>query len=677
MGAIKPRTGVVIGVDIARAGGPDLSRYLYSIAIVREGTVASVDEGSLGRIIRLLWDNRPSTLAVDNILELGGSKRGLAKILKLLPPDTEIVQVTLNEKQPITLKEAALKAGLGLGREKLDSRRTAALIAILASLGYGEVLNVFEGKVKINVYMGRNGSAGGSRSSKYKRNLRGAVARVVKRIREDLDEAGIDYDVTIRRSRGGIERASFVVYAPREKLYGIVRRAKGKDVIVKIRPVIRKEFLALRGDGKQKKYLIVGFDPGTKVGIALIDLDGNPVLITSGKNLDRGSLASLISREGIPAVVATDKTPVPDMVRKLASTLNAQLYVPPRSLSTAEKELIVEEFTAKHNIQIRNAHERDALSAAVKAFRLYEEKLGKLTSKVREMGLPHVGLQEYKARLLSNEPLSSIIEEMINDSVSEKPDLVKEKIKPSEQPRNDSVVKELMKKVEELTRERDIYRTKVKELEKTLEKMESKLEGIQQDLLQKILKNRKIMELTQRVNNLESYVNKLRAENDKLAKLNTEIIKVVDRVLAGELVFIPSLTGKCRLRMLGEGMVWFVDDFPSAPQELLRKVVNCKCSLVLHPKDQEHLDEVITKYLVPAAVAKEVWIIDNCVRAVNSSIHEALREAKRRIEEIKETSRNKLTYSTLESIINEYRTSRKGVMSIESHDHESYVGNND
>ncbi|MCD6323659.1 MAG: DUF460 domain-containing protein [Desulfurococcales archaeon] len=666
MGSGKLPERVVIGVDIVKSGGSDLSQYLYSIAMIRGTSVTSVDEGSLGRLIRLLWDNRPSVLAVDNILELGGTRRNLGKILKLIPPDTEIIQVTLDGKRTAALKEVATKAGISLGREKLDSRRSAALIAVLAALGYGESLNIFERKVKINVYMGRSGNAGGSRSSKYKRNLRGAVARVVKKIREDLERAGIDYDVTIRRSRGGMEKASFIVYAPREELYGIVKKAKGRDVIVKIRPVIRKDFLTFEEVTKPRRYLIVGFDPGTKVGIALIDLDGKPVLITSGKNLDRGSIATLISKEGIPAIVATDKSPVPDMVKKLASMLNAQVYVPPRSLSTAEKELIVADFMAKHGVQVRNTHERDALSAAIKAFRIYEEKLRKLASKVKEMGLPAAGLQHYKARLLSDEPLSSIIEDIINDAVKEGVKPLKERVRVAETPKPDEVVKDLRKKIDELVRERDLYRVRVKELERELDEMKNKVAEIQSSLTQEVLRDRKVTELTQRVSNLEAYVNKLKAENETLKKLHSEVVKAVERVISGELVIVPSLTGRCTLKYVKEGMTWFVDDVSLLSPSLLRNTIKWKYSLILHPKDSRYVAELITKYLIPAAVAKEVWVIGDCIRAVNGSVYEELGRAKAKIDEIKEASERRFTLADLENLLKEYRNSRTRLVSAQT-----------
>jgi len=38
-----------------------------------------------------------------------------------------------------------------------------------------------------------------------------------------LDSHGFDYDMIIRRSKAGLEGAQFVVYAPRESLYGIIR----------------------------------------------------------------------------------------------------------------------------------------------------------------------------------------------------------------------------------------------------------------------------------------------------------------------------------------------------------------------------------------------------------------------------------------------------------------------
>ena len=153
--------------------------------------------------------------------------------------------------------------------------------------------------------------------------------------------------------------------------------------------------------------MIVGYDPGIVAGLAAIDLDMTPVLVISGRELDRGTAVSLLTDVGVPVVVATDKNPPPDMVRKLAAMLNAQLFTPSKSLSTSEKESLVNEYTRKFDIEVKNTHERDALAAVLKAYSIFKEKMEKLSAKVRSIGIKVKDLQRYKIKLLNNEPLSS------------------------------------------------------------------------------------------------------------------------------------------------------------------------------------------------------------------------------------------------------------------------------
>ncbi|MEM4823759.1 MAG: DUF460 domain-containing protein, partial [Zestosphaera sp.] len=396
----------IVGIDIVRSGS-DLSQFRYAMAFLEGGVLKAVKEVSFGGLIRELWDIRPEILATDNVLELGGSKRDLLKVIKMLPPGLTLVQVNVESGKLVKVQYLAEETGLTSDKSKLDPFKTALVIAYLAKEGYGSKLRVFENKVKIYVYPGRSGVAGGSRTEKYVRSLRALVTRHVRKIKEVLDKNNIDYDLTVRRSDGGIEKALFTVYTSREKLYGLIKQVKGKDVVVRIRPVLSKSFLndiVESGKSDEKRYLIVGYDPGVSVGLAVLDLDMNLVYVTSGRELDRGDIHNLLIKLGRPALVATDKNPPPEMCRKLAASLGALLYVPQKSLSTADKEMSVAEFIKQHpTIDIKNSHERDALAAALKAYREFQEKLEKLSCRLREMGFYDINLQKYKVKVLTNE----------------------------------------------------------------------------------------------------------------------------------------------------------------------------------------------------------------------------------------------------------------------------------
>ncbi|RLG78431.1 MAG: hypothetical protein DRO10_02885 [Thermoprotei archaeon] len=648
-----------IGVDIVRSGGKDLSRYVYAIAIYRDGKLLKVDEGGIGRLVRLLWDFRPAVLAVDNLLEIGGSRKSLMKVLRLIPPDTEVVQVNLENRRAIPVKAVMAKAGLKPEKGKMNPTKTAIVLAYLAMEGYGEKLLVFEKKVKVSVYMGRSGSAGGSRSEKYKRNMRGAVARMVKRLKEELDRRKIDYDVVIRRSKGGIESALFTIYASRKELSGIIKSAKGYDVVVRIKPVINRKLLSVPKKDTGR-YLIVGYDPGMEAGVAVIDLDMKPVLITSGRGIDRGDIASKLVGLGTPVIVATDKRPVPEMVRKLGSMLGAQLYVPPKSLTIGEKELLSEEYRRRFGVAPRNTHERDALSAALKAYRNYEEKLKKLVQTVRRMGITIDNLQKYKVKLLVNESLSEIIEEMINDAFT--PAVKELSVRPQESGRGEACealkeeVSELRDKITQIQMEKETLRHRSARLEKEVQQLTMELEKIHAELSEKVARDRKVKELSQRVKNLTQHLAFVEAENKRLSAAISNVGRLIERIYSGELSLVPRLGTRC----VSNGSVekaFYIDSPGQVSAQLLMRLGKEGKGVILPPGSEELAKNLIDERYVPAVAAKEVWDASDCLKAVDSESLELLEKARQDLER-RLKQENEFTLADLERMLNEYRMSK-------------------
>ena len=75
----------------------------------------------------------------------------------------------------------------------------------------------------------------------------------------------------------------------------------------------------------------------------------------------------MVSKVGIPSLVASDVKPPPSFVQKIAARFNAKLFYPPRNLTQEEKREMGH-FIEDHHI-------RDAYAAALKAYRNYENRL--------------------------------------------------------------------------------------------------------------------------------------------------------------------------------------------------------------------------------------------------------------------------------------------------------------
>ena len=117
-------------------------------------------------------------------------------------------------------------------------------------------------------------------------------------------------------------------------------------------------------------YLIVGIDPGLKVGYAAIDLNGKLVAAGCTKNKHQNEVISLISESGIPSLIATDVRPAPQFVKKIAARFNVKCFYPRKSLS--------KEYKRRVGGTMLNPHIRDAYAAAVKAYKKYSNRFRRI-----------------------------------------------------------------------------------------------------------------------------------------------------------------------------------------------------------------------------------------------------------------------------------------------------------
>lgn len=146
-----------------------------------------------------------------------------------------------------------------------------------------------------------------------------------------------------------------------------------------------------------EKQLIVGIDPGTSVGLAMLDMDGGALKIMSSRNLGVEEIITQIAMVGKAAVVATDKTVAPPVVVKVSSILGARLFSPDFDLPVEKKrELASRAETA-------NDHERDSLAAAVYAYNHFQNKIRRIERQVLDE------LERTKARVLKGEKVSDIM----------------------------------------------------------------------------------------------------------------------------------------------------------------------------------------------------------------------------------------------------------------------------
>ena len=131
--------------------------------------------------------------------------------------------------------------------------------------------------------------------------------------------------------------------------------------------------------------LVVGIDPGTTTAVALMDLNGVVLLVTSRKGFAPAELRALITSYGTPVVVCSDVSPAQKAVLKLAAGFPAQVTSPETIVPRREKKKMLRAFEFRP--RLRNDHERDAVCAALLAWRELRPLMEKVDSRLAKLGV--------------------------------------------------------------------------------------------------------------------------------------------------------------------------------------------------------------------------------------------------------------------------------------------------
>lgn len=536
----------VMGIDIVR--GSPLSQSnppLYAVVVINENLDILYEsvEVPLKGLIRIAWEFRVDRIGMDNIFELAPTKKYLSKIFELFPSNTLVYQVTLESERFIDLLKQAEKIGISVV-SKPKPLQTAYICAMLALNNVGTVVRGVGTRTKIIVSRARSPGSGGSRASIFARGMRTAILRAVKEIRERLDEAQIPYDIILKRGRGGLESAVLVAYADIATIKKFVKPFHGNDIRVFVKP----EFMTIEFVDKEqaKRPVIVGIDPGIETGVAIVDLSLKQCYTFSSREFDKLSIINKVYAIGTPVLIATDKNPSPDTVKKIASILGLQLYVPQRSLTVKDKEELIN-WVLKRGIaiEIKTTHERDALAAALRAYKAFEKKLIEVERKIAELGLD-VDVDDIKLQILKgktvNEAIEYAIEEHLkniyysNDSSTGITFFrnITDTINYSER------IKLLEERLSELIKERELLKKRITELESRLQDLEfEKKFEIKNAIDIEITRDRTVNELKEQLKKLRSYISTL---EDKLRAYEEErknIGNLLKGIANGELLLVP------------------------------------------------------------------------------------------------------------------------------------------
>ncbi|MDN5339719.1 MAG: uncharacterized protein PWQ30_828 [Euryarchaeota archaeon] len=494
----------VFGIDIIKGSVRSRTRRpVYALARVEDGEVLDVEEVTGFRLQRLLAAEEPDILAVDSLQEIAADQRELHAFLQSLPPATKLVQVTGGERTESLGKVAAR---YNISFNKFDPYAEARTTARVAALGAGVEVIAFENTTDIVVSRHRSPGRGGWSQNRYVRKIHGGVLQKAREIEGRLRGAGLDYEKKETKAFGGYSRVAFRVKAPREMVP--VHSSRGADVQVRVtgRQLDRIRFEPL-SDGRPR-YLIVGLDPGTTTGIAAVDLDGNLVLLTSSRQMTMSDIVEELYRAGKPLIIASDVQQMPYSVEKIRRAFNAIPYTPKQSLSVEAKYDLTAPFS------YTNDHERDALSAALDAYRSLQNKFRNIVKRVG----PGYDLDEVRARVLRGQPLDTVLADLQGAPAAkeEAPAAEAEPVRPVEDERVmalDGMVKRLRSYVQELQEE-------LRERDRDLERLRQDVRRARSAAERKI---RRDAELAAKDATIESLREQLRDERRRSRRLKKRL----------------------------------------------------------------------------------------------------------------------------------------------------------
>lgn len=311
------------------------------------------------------------------------------------------------------------------------------------------------------------------------------------------------------------------------------------------------QFLTTNNTQRTNRGIIVGFDPGLTVGIAILDLKGNLISIASFKEIRRSEIINHIMGHGNTVLIATDVYPPPKTVRKLASNLNSKIWSPYRNMSVESKIDIVDSYmqsiTNDSAMTPQNAHERDALAAAVKTYRDQLNKFRQIEKRGEKLELSDQSVDTVKKQVVNGTSISNALEqefERVKLSISKKEKITNEpdtnesgagqKIPATEFDNDksgkvdvDGSVARMKNKINSqrryinnLEKKNKILEDEVNRSRATISKLQSKIDKLHHEYTEKILEKR---EFTSKVTMIKRLQEKYTREKSKRIELEEKL----------------------------------------------------------------------------------------------------------------------------------------------------------
>jgi predicted RNase H-like nuclease (RuvC/YqgF family) len=608
------------------------------------------------KLRRLIERDEPAVVATDNAYELAEDKDALVRFLRWLPPGTRLVQVTGAER-PESLSRVASRHGVPYSKEPMGEAEAAAR---LAAGNVGHEVTAFTDTTRVRVSRGRSTGKGGWSQDRYTRRIHGSVKRRSREIESTLEEAGLSFDREVTEKYGGYANAEFRVSARPDEIP--VTTGRSGDTRVEMERV-RRDGIEFEPLVRRRDRVIVGIDPGTTTGVAVVGLDGEPLEVHSTRVADRADVVEWLIERGRPVVVAADVTPMPETVERFRRSFDAGGWTPTTDLPVDEK--LHRTRDAAHD----NDHERDALAAALFAFDAHEDQFDRIRSKVP----PQFDRGEVIARVVGGEESVEAVLRDLRDEDEAEDDQSHEEPELTEEERR---IRRLERRVERLESHAEGLEETVAEKEARIEEYEEELSAAKRQERREVRERRAVSRLERENERLERERDEARervtALEEKLERLKTlwkldhsnfsdvaegrdlVAVKVVDQFTRDEIRRADERYG------LAAGDVVYLRDASGAGRSTAERLAATEPRVVLRAGNlSDAADEVLFDAGIPVAPAADVTMqeVDELAVARESEVEAAIEDWERRAAERRRARKAEM----VDEIISEHRAeSRSG-----------------
>jgi len=652
---------IIYGIDIARGSSRAKELPRYALAILKDGEVSHQTMLRRQKILNMIQKERPEIIAVDNIFELAADRKELLSLMERLPEGVKLVQVT-GGLHPEPLIRLARKHGFSFDPENPNEEAEAC--ARLADMGVGYEVSLFEDITKIKVSRARSLGRGGWSQNRYRRKVHGAVlqrSREIENILRDLSrEKGIRFEAVNVKGFGGYVRSEFTVYAKRGEIP--IHSMASNDAQVIVRSVERDKirYVPLKPKDTRRKFTIVGIDPGTTVGIAILSLDGELLYLKSFRGIAPDEVVKLIAEYGKPAVIASDVTPMPSSVEKIRRSFNAVPASPGIEVSAEEKIALGKTFGYS------NDHERDALTAALLTYRSYKNIFTRIEKKAPQ----NADVELIKFHVIHGVPIEAAIEKV---QASGEPEKSKPKER-AEKPEEKAIDETLLKMRETIQRQSEQIQHLQEHLEELIEeliakdrkisKLESRLNSFKKEAYKEIRKSKEIQNRDEIIESLKKEVSKKNKTIKELRRRSNKLRKIQKMEVRGEGTAVKVIAAFTKESIaetkekygLKTGDVVFLENPSGGGAATAQILVDAGVRAVLIPEDISHAaSETFFKGDVPVLKGIPLERAEDFAMVEPETLKAAIAAWEKEADE----KRHKAKQDELQSLFEEYKSERR------------------